>query len=135
QFQQEAVAADRVKNAAGPGRSFDKKNFEARFLKRIRANQPRNAAANHQSLGVTGHDEVCTLRAQRVFEKSGLAASCCFSRYGSKTMARLRMKMRPSPVARISPFSRSTSPSDRKSTRLNSSHLVISYAVFCLKKK
>src|SRR2546426_6848668 len=26
-------------------------------------------------------------------------------------------------------------PIDRKSTRLNSSHLVISYAVFCLKKK
>src|SRR5438034_4334882 len=26
-------------------------------------------------------------------------------------------------------------PSDRKSTRLNSSHTVISYAVFCLKKK
>src|SRR5256885_5833385 len=28
-----------------------------------------------------------------------------------------------------------TSLRDRKSTRLNSSHLVISYAVFCLKKK
>src|SRR2546426_8159867 len=28
-----------------------------------------------------------------------------------------------------------TGPRDRKSTRLNSSHLVISYAVFCLKKK
>src|SRR2546426_8217637 len=27
------------------------------------------------------------------------------------------------------------SHTDRKSTRLNSSHLVISYAVFCLKKK
>src|SRR2546426_12135481 len=27
------------------------------------------------------------------------------------------------------------SDQDRKSTRLNSSHLVISYAVFCLKKK
>src|SRR5256885_9424141 len=27
------------------------------------------------------------------------------------------------------------SSGDRKSTRLNSSHLVISYAVFCLKKK
>src|SRR5947199_8566619 len=27
------------------------------------------------------------------------------------------------------------SPEDRKSTRLNSSHLGISYAVFCLKKK
>src|SRR5205807_8729039 len=31
---------------------------------------------------------------------------------------------------------RATPPArDRKSTRLNSSHLVISYAVFCLKKK
>src|SRR5256885_11304145 len=29
----------------------------------------------------------------------------------------------------------SVMPGDRKSTRLNSSHLVISYAVFCLKKK
>src|SRR5256885_9580752 len=29
----------------------------------------------------------------------------------------------------------SFSGADRKSTRLNSSHLVISYAVFCLKKK
>src|SRR2546426_6424443 len=29
----------------------------------------------------------------------------------------------------------SSGPKDRKSTRLNSSHLVISYAVFCLKKK
>src|SRR5439155_14848122 len=28
-----------------------------------------------------------------------------------------------------------TSPPDRKSTRLNSSHVAISYAVFCLKKK
>src|SRR2546426_2291250 len=28
-----------------------------------------------------------------------------------------------------------TRKADRKSTRLNSSHLVISYAVFCLKKK
>src|SRR5256885_17150148 len=32
--------------------------------------------------------------------------------------------------ARLSELAR-----DRKSTRLNSSHLVISYAVFCLKKK
>src|SRR2546426_6065337 len=30
---------------------------------------------------------------------------------------------------------RSHEEPDRKSTRLNSSHLVISYAVFCLKKK
>src|SRR5260221_4870746 len=32
-------------------------------------------------------------------------------------------------------FSISPNPRDRKSTRLNSSHTVISYAVFCLKKK
>src|ERR1039458_10803638 len=32
-------------------------------------------------------------------------------------------------------FPCSTSRPDRKSTRLNSSHLGISYAVFCLKKK
>src|SRR5258708_13842362 len=30
---------------------------------------------------------------------------------------------------------KSSRPSDRKSTRLNSSHQIISYAVFCLKKK
>src|SRR2546426_3573256 len=30
---------------------------------------------------------------------------------------------------------RASAQTDRKSTRLNSSHLVISYAVFCLKKK
>src|SRR5256885_7641767 len=30
---------------------------------------------------------------------------------------------------------REVGKADRKSTRLNSSHLVISYAVFCLKKK
>src|SRR5256885_4547838 len=32
-------------------------------------------------------------------------------------------------------FQRTVKGEDRKSTRLNSSHLVISYAVFCLKKK
>src|SRR5256885_9651278 len=34
-----------------------------------------------------------------------------------------------------SPGGPATIAPDRKSTRLNSSHLVISYAVFCLKKK
>src|SRR5256885_13561649 len=33
------------------------------------------------------------------------------------------------------PLAKQSAPTDRKSTRLNSSHLVISYAVFCLKKK
>src|SRR5437773_9730475 len=33
------------------------------------------------------------------------------------------------------PLRRSVGGRDRKSTRLNSSHITISYAVFCLKKK
>src|SRR5260221_9017573 len=33
------------------------------------------------------------------------------------------------------PFPQNETRTDRKSTRLNSSHTVISYAVFCLKKK
>src|SRR5256885_4098655 len=36
---------------------------------------------------------------------------------------------------RVRPGDRVVERRDRKSTRLNSSHLVISYAVFCLKKK
>src|SRR5256885_9238024 len=40
------------------------------------------------------------------------------------------------PLARsLYPGMSSVACQDRKSTRLNSSHLVISYAVFCLKKK
>src|SRR5438552_5588319 len=40
----------------------------------------------------------------------------------------------PRPAASVS-TDRSSSEVDRKSTRLNSSHQIISYAVFCLKKK
>src|SRR5256885_8118824 len=39
------------------------------------------------------------------------------------------------PVLGAMAYAQGSSPEDRKSTRLNSSHLVISYAVFCLKKK
>src|SRR2546426_2131445 len=38
-------------------------------------------------------------------------------------------------AAAINALADSAVQADRKSTRLNSSHLVISYAVFCLKKK
>src|SRR5437870_6505653 len=38
-------------------------------------------------------------------------------------------------IPRLRALLRSTSRRDRKSTRLNSSHVAISYAVFCLKKK
>src|SRR5438034_5232720 len=43
----------------------------------------------------------------------------------------------PTPIVTPGPLSHTGADSvlDRKSTRLNSSHTVISYAVFCLKKK
>src|SRR2546426_4448864 len=41
----------------------------------------------------------------------------------------------PAPTAIPTATATPTPALDRKSTRLNSSHLVISYAVFCLKKK
>src|SRR2546426_7493039 len=47
---------------------------------------------------------------------------------------RARRRSRRSGAPGVCGRGRSTPP-DRKSTRLNSSHLVISYAVFCLKKK
>src|SRR5690606_40691038 len=50
----------------------------------------------------------------------------------------LRLLLRLSPQVGLSPARPADSPCrgvDRKSTRLNSSHVKISYAVFCLKKK
>src|SRR5690349_24044176 len=47
-------------------------------------------------------------------------------------------EIKPVPVPMLSPAGRPLAEklrSDRKSTRLNSSHVEISYAVFCLKKK
>src|SRR5256885_6819740 len=73
-----------------------------------------------------------------------LAASC----HDGATEARLRMQLTAwrDNDAKLQPLmersflakevaASSRDLSDRKSTRLNSSHLVISYAVFCLKKK
>src|SRR5438552_7755118 len=49
-----------------------------------------------------------------------------------RTKARQKSKRTASLLLR--PPSRPTRRADRKSTRLNSSHQIISYAVFCLKK-
>src|SRR2546426_2206268 len=60
------------------------------------------------------------------------------SRRPGRRRERGRRRVRPGP-SRDAPGGRGRRrtgrPPDRKSTRLNSSHLVISYAVFCLKKK
>src|SRR5437588_10776705 len=54
--------------------------------------------------------------------------------YGRRIRSRRDHRSVPHRAARAQSGMR-TSCSDRKSTRLNSSHTVISYAVFCLKKK
>src|SRR5438067_10020325 len=51
------------------------------------------------------------------------------------TISRVKTTQPKSPDQRGEKKSRIASPTDRKSTRLNSSHVSISYAVFCLKKK
>src|SRR5207247_10977023 len=53
--------------------------------------------------------------------------------YTAAELVCLRKNAQEHPGASAEPFS--TSDADRKSTRLNSSHEWISYAVFCLKKK
>src|SRR5688500_19938491 len=65
--------------------------------------------------------------------------------YGHDPAGAVRLRGRPVPAAGIAGRRargagralgrRDRGRPDRKSTRLNSSHLVISYAVFCLKKK
>src|SRR2546426_6406619 len=54
--------------------------------------------------------------------------------YATKRLARL-VHSRGDPRGRPIGINLNHRSRDRKSTRLNSSHLVISYAVFCLKKK
>src|SRR2546422_7404622 len=56
-------------------------------------------------------------------------------RHGRTTPAKLLQKLEPVPGPQIEVDDRDGRNLDRKSTRLNSSHGYISYAVFCLKKK
>src|SRR5262245_62441631 len=53
----------------------------------------------------------------------------------SSDLASRRTLRSNSPTCSSRPSRSGSASSDRKSTRLNSSHLGISYAVFCLKKK
>src|SRR2546430_8549048 len=59
------------------------------------------------------------------------------SPHGFSRRSCLRHRRSPAPALRSPPpgMGPRTAPLDRKSTRLNSSHSQISYAVFCLKKK
>src|SRR5256885_3144026 len=56
-------------------------------------------------------------------------------RHRAHPRRRVRRRIRNQRDERAVAITRGSVTEDRKSTRLNSSHLVISYAVFCLKKK
>src|SRR5256885_11409148 len=84
-----------------------------------------------------------------LFPYTTLFRSCPLVRINPSGWTMKPLPEPPAPVATDSNVGRILNPSaaeggrlasadglrDRKSTRLNSSHLVISYAVFCLKKK
>src|SRR5437870_10812540 len=73
--------------------------------------------------------DLIALRSEnRKNEQSTSGESCHCHRSGTGH----RIRMRPPPCRRRRAH---PNPIDRKSTRLNSSHVAISYAVFCLKKK
>src|SRR5436190_10800595 len=55
--------------------------------------------------------------------------------FGAEDGTEERVTVRNAMTTGEGPLDRPPSSGDRKSTRLNSSHTVISYAVFCLKKK
>src|SRR5699024_11937712 len=55
---------------------------------------------------------------------------CCTTRAGTRRIKNYRINL-----PAIQPTAGDWRIRDRKSTRLNSSHVSISYAVFCLKKK
>src|SRR5438034_1448548 len=65
---------------------------------------------------------------QGLFVLRGQPVTIAYGQGGPQGQGRIRIAARE--VARLLDLLR-----DRKSTRLNSSHTVISYAVFCLKKK
>src|SRR5207245_6061730 len=98
----------------------------------------RSAGLGHLAEIPAGAQETPPHRARA--PRSGLALHDGHSAPGSAPPAGLRLAdsvRRENPTARerLAVVARSGGRADRKSTRLNSSHGSISYAVFCLKKK
>src|SRR5256885_3358230 len=81
-----------------------------------------NDTATTEIYTLSLHDALPISRARRQHERPSVRLAW---------LHHLTMLLRPS-LHRVGPCLHAR---DRKSTRLNSSHLVISYAVFCLKKK
>src|SRR5256885_3225796 len=75
-------------------------------------------------------------RSERVRVDIAYAGSCTAGKKADMDMYARVLEQAAARGERVAPWVRFyIQCGDRKSTRLNSSHLVISYAVFCLKKK
>src|SRR5699024_12234250 len=66
---------------------------------------------------------------------AGIPAACVERQKGRSLLLKALAAVQKGDVLEISAKENVTLGQDRKSTRLNSSHVSISYAVFCLKKK
>src|SRR5690625_3240236 len=71
---------------------------------------------------------VAAVRLSKRMDRLEIFTACPSLRQGARERARAA-------VVRSIPSVQRSGDRDRKSTRLNSSHVAISYAVFCLKKK
>src|SRR5690606_29265345 len=96
-----------------------KRNFE--YLKRVHANMGWNLLMNQHHLLKQGGEQLAIIGVEN------WGAIARFPQYG-----RLEEARKGTEDAAVKLL---LSHDDRKSTRLNSSHVKISYAVFCLKKK
>src|SRR6266498_2521719 len=103
----------------------------------IRDETPREAASDEADLERFGYKQELR-RTLGVFSSFAVAFSYISPSTGIFTLFFLglttrhgRLRVRPGPL----PQPPGRRREDRKSTRLNSSHVRISYAVFCLKKK
>src|SRR5256885_5177693 len=81
------------------------------------------------------HDGAVLVRGDRIIGAGGVLPLTQFKVTDKSLGTRHRAALGLSEETDATVLVVSEETSDRKSTRLNSSHLVISYAVFCLKKK
>src|SRR3712207_9472328 len=83
----------------------------------------------------TATTEIYTLSLHDALPISGHVGSGPAVAGGPLVRRRRRAAVRDEALPAVHPPGTAHGPEDRKSTRLNSSHANISYAVFCLKKK
>src|SRR5437899_5301223 len=134
----------RGRPALGRGARAHAVRRDAELVLRARSRRPRDRALR-RSWNLSPARDAIRARVRhspRSTRRSASAASIACRRWGGSTgfvtqsnAPNARLRLASSAFVRSCTMTTLTSGADRKSTRLNSSHLGISYAVFCLKKK